>query len=86
MLYGYEHNTNPTNEQMAMTAFKELVEAIMEGESGRDIDAGCGGDGPLAHALVILDMAPDTMSAADMIFGPDEFEEEFDAEGEDDAG
>lgn len=64
----------------AETVFKdmlrELVEAILEGEAGREIDAGCDGDGPVANAIVLLDMAPDVEAATEMIFGPDELDEE----------
>ena len=53
-------------------ALIELVETILEGESGRDIDAGWDSDGPLARSMVLLGMARDTEEATIQIFGPDE--------------
>lgn len=53
----------------AEDVLRNLVETIMEGESGGEIDAGCDGEGPLAQALVFLGMADDEEKATDMIYG-----------------
>lgn len=54
---------------------RELVDAILESNTGREIDSGCNGDGPVANAMVLLGMAPDVDAATDMIFGPEEDED-----------
>ena len=49
-------------------ALQYLVDTILEGESGGEIDAGCNGDGPLANAMVALGMYPDVEEATDAIY------------------
>jgi len=60
-------------------ALRELVDSIMECEQGREIDAGMGGYGPVAQALVALGDYPDCMAASKQIW-PDEedWEDGFD--------
>lgn len=48
---------------------QDLVDAALACEAGRELDAGCDGDGPLAKAMVKLKMAKNTEEATDIIYG-----------------
>lgn len=52
-------------------ALKELVLYILETEAGREIDAGCDGEGPLAIAMVQCGISRTTSSATKRIYGAD---------------
>jgi hypothetical protein len=55
-------------------ALADLVDAIMENDAGREIDAGCDGEGPLATALVALGRYKTLKKATDAIW-PEGYDE-----------
>lgn len=48
---------------------RELVDSIVGSDAAREIDAGCDGDGPLAHALVGLGDYKNLRQATKSIYG-----------------
>lgn len=55
-------------------ALADLVDAIMESDAGREIDAGCNEEGPLATALVALGRYK-TLKRATKAIWPEGYEE-----------
>lgn len=55
-------------------ALEDLVDAIMDCDIGREIDAGCDGSGPVATALVALGRFKTLKKATDAIW-PEGYEE-----------